>query len=167
MNTPSFNPLFSLKFLTSVPAWLLALSILLIGSLHCDARLGETVAELEARYGKPLGTQKPTLAAFERRIVYSFRGMKIAVEFIGGKAATESYKSDTKDPLSKADFEAALEVNKGTSSWELNKTYADGVAEWKRKDGQGEAVRYPDRGFFILSAEAAKHFDKVEKTRGF
>ena len=124
--------------------------VLMIGTAQsCFARLGETEAELEARYGKPERvTNKPADAApADKEIVYFKDGMVVFVRVFRGRSVCEIYCfSDGKGKsvpvetdIKKA--EALLQANAGGAVWEANAPGVHGMQLlWKRSDGQALAA---------------------------
>ena len=89
------------------------------------ARLGETEAELETRYGKPQSVKIPpeVPAPAEKSLCFVKEGVTVVVLVFRGRSASESYFFKDKDgaevpverDLRKA--EALLQANSGGGSW--------------------------------------------------
>jgi hypothetical protein len=96
-------------------AILLAASLIL--SVHqAHARLGETAAELEARYGHSIGQR---LERGEESRVYKYEDFSIKVTFLNGKSAQEIYiHQDRKTPLSEKEIQSFLDLNSMGKRWE-------------------------------------------------
>lgn len=132
----------------------------MIGSAQVSfARLGETEAELEARYGKPLQTDvKPKdVPGAEKRLHFSKKGINVTVYTFRGRSGREDYgftdgsgnPSPVRANIAKA--EALLEASAGDAQWQATAVppLFDGVIEllWARSDGRAKAnvfVAKPD-----------------------
>lgn len=118
-----------------------------------SARLGETEAQSQARYGAPapelLGpTDKPLLEG-AKEVLYSFEGWRIRAAFVNNVAARMEYvrlpENDALKPITEEQIKAILAAEKGTFAWreqkpktgykELNalKTLFEG-RQWERSD---------------------------------
>ena len=145
MSSPSFQ-----KFFTS--RWLLP-ALLISATVPLQARLGETEAQAQQRYGAPtpelIGpTDKPLLEG-AKEVAYNFQGWRVRAAFINGTTARIEYvhlpENNALKPISEAEIEAVLEGEKGKFSWkedkpklgnkDLNalKTMFDG-RKWERSD---------------------------------
>ena len=108
--------------------WLL--SALLFGAafpLH--ARLGETEAQSQQRYGAPTpeligATDKPLLEG-AKEVAYNFQGWRVRAAFINGTTARIEYvhlpENGVPKPIAEAEIEAILEGEKGKFSWKEDK----------------------------------------------
>jgi len=80
---------------------LLLLTLALLLAVNpLQARLGETVAEVEAKYGKPISVEKGYTNRESKRL-YKHDGYRITVKFLDGKSGNEEY---TKEDLTNVDF---------------------------------------------------------------
>jgi len=133
----------------------LCLTALLCGTVQ--ARLGETVAEISERYGKPLNTN-PTQGIFGlAESTYLFKGYSICVNFKDGKCVREQVTPKAKQELTEdACFELVKSV--GGLDWAWKK---EGDFFWKRDDG---ANAVGDKSHFIIESDRlAKHRDAYLK----
>lgn len=95
------------------------LSIIMAGALltlsNAHARLGETEAQIEARYGKPKTSERSRGSASR---AYIYRGFLVLVTFEGGVSRGEHYeKSPSALELFPADIGALLGANGGGGKW--------------------------------------------------
>jgi len=101
----------------------LALGIVIAVS-SCFARIGETKAEIEARYGKALSSSSgPGTPIF----LYRKSGMQIGVVFIKGKSAAEFYSRIDKHGLSENEIKLLLDANSFNGQW----VKSEGPSTWK------------------------------------
>jgi hypothetical protein len=139
----------------------------MIGSSQlCLAVLGETEAELEARYGKPFHERQPgnPLAEGDTELVFRKDGYAIVVYIWHGRSAREMYVfpdgkggallvSDVPEKVA-----ALLEANAQGSSFKPNPGASESelfLQAWDREDGKAYAqVRRADpRGLEIATAD--------------
>ncbi len=99
----------------------LALAILVAAAAAASARVGETKAEIEARYGASQ-VEGPKRGPAEQSLIYEKNGFLIGIQFVGGVSVCEH--AIRKDPatgrpadLLAADIAAFLDANKGDSTW--------------------------------------------------
>ena len=120
-------------------AWLLIVCATVGFAYSASARLGETVALVEMRYGKPVwehtashdGSTRTHQKMGEPSIVmkdYENSGFKIKVEYNNGISVKETYYRSTE--LDSAEIEALLQANSNGKKWTLEAT-----GRWKREDG--------------------------------
>ncbi len=117
------------------------------------ARIGETEAQSQTRYGAPAPelaapTDQPLLAG-AKEVIYHFQGWRVRVAFLDNVAARMEYlhlpENGALKPISDAEVTAILNAEKASYSWrerkpktgskELNalKTFFDGK-QWERSD---------------------------------
>jgi hypothetical protein len=101
----------------------LALLICFSISATAHARIGESIQQIESRYGS--GERVPHLMVFgapaEDEKVYLSNGMHIMVLFVGGKSVAKIFITSDKTPLSDADVSTFLNA-KEAGSWEKTKS---------------------------------------------
>jgi hypothetical protein len=146
---------------------ILPILALLLTALPTLARLGETKAECEARYGKPLGT-----TARSGNSIYLKGGHEIIIGFWNDKAIFLYFtklKPGTKDSdlpvgisnrveLSEAEMNVLLQANSGTFKWKPSES-EDADAAWDLSDGKGYA-EYVDRSLEIRYQPALEEWVK-------
>ena len=122
-------------------------------ALPLHARLGETEAQSQQRYGAPapelIGpTDKPLLAG-AKEVAYNFQGWRVRAAFVTGITARIEYvhlpENNVPKPVSEAEIEAVLDGEKGKFVWKEEKpktgnkgldalkTMFDG-RKWERSD---------------------------------
>ena len=87
--------------------------ITLILSSPVFARIGETVEQLNKRYGKPLESVRETLET--RR--YLFRGFTIVVGLENGVSQCEVYRKQDDSRMTESELHGLLQANSGPSEW--------------------------------------------------
>jgi len=147
------------------------LALSLLTALPSLARLGETKAECETRYGKPVGTTKSGNPRYLKG------GLEIVIAFAKDKAIT-LYIAKPKDgtteldlpivldsegrpELSKAEIDALLKANSAGSEWKLGTDDPFGDAYWNRADGKATASYASAK--MEISDKAALHKGAGEK----
>ncbi|MEO6994408.1 MAG: hypothetical protein ABI273_12310 [Lacunisphaera sp.] len=120
--------------------WIIGL-ILLASVIHANARLGETEAELTARFGPPAGRSKHIIVAqgkiFEMGPTFNFRqkDWSISCDLVDGKCMRISYSKQ--GDWSEDQIKLVLSANNQGATWtETSKpAIADLQRTWKRSDG--------------------------------
>src|SRR6266478_2182849 len=80
-----------------------------------DAALGESKAQLQARYGRPGESFR---IAGEDALEYRYKTFFVIVSFVGGKSAMETFVlQDGKTPLVAQEIEAFLNISFGSKRW--------------------------------------------------
>ena len=99
------------------------------------ARLGETEAQSQARYGAPVdgmlgGDEKPLIAgALEK--VYNFDGWRIRAAFVAGVTVRIQYvhiEGSAPKKLSEAETKVILDAEKGRFAWREERPKSAGIA---------------------------------------
>jgi hypothetical protein len=103
-----------------------------------QARVGETVKQVEARYGKPQRVLHEH-GSF-RELGYGYRGFMVGVSYVGGIVKSEGFARPDTPRLSEADVQQllALSLAPGTS-WKLVSDQK-GDRLWVRSDGKVVAL---------------------------
>ncbi len=94
------------------------------------ARIGETEAQVQARYGKPI----KTAARWELDLpgttkMYKNAGLTVIVTFIDGTSQREQYSKDLGSKLGLAEVETILAANAGNRAWSEIK-HGDPLHKW-------------------------------------
>ncbi len=126
-----------------------ALAILACSTGRCFARLGETEAELEKRYGKPWHKEdkpKDTRPA-DKKLFFTKSGTIVQVAVFDGRSVIELYvfkDSDRKDVAVRDEFEKAtalLDANAEGATWESKLPPGNHVLMyWDRSDDAAYAA---------------------------
>src|SRR2546423_13571321 len=132
---------------------LITITILALLATSAHARVGETVKQVEARYGKPqkVFIDRPDL----RKVGYGFRGFMIIVYFSGGVSKRESFgRPDVpKLPRETVNEILALSAREGTSWQPVSAEHGDQywVSSDKKViaqfDAPGNVLLVQDRSF--------------------
>ncbi len=110
---------------------------------RASARLWETEAQIEGRYGRPLPS------GFDRTYFYAFENLAILVQFSNGVSDEESYGLlDSKNALTEPEIRSILQANSNGSQWRQEKENS-----WSLDGSHGRA--YAD--FFANSQPAKLH----------
>jgi hypothetical protein len=150
------------------------LSILLILSafaFSASARIGETEAQIEKRYGKPDDTIK---SLWGKRCRYMFRGYFVFVDFERGASQSETYAKKDASVIMPTEVVALLNANSEGAAW-TNPDLVDGqYISHTKKAPRRVAIYNPiSRDLMITSKEfldrASTSIDAAtrEKMKGF
>jgi hypothetical protein len=104
---------------------LVVLLSFLFTATRASARLGETEAQSEARYGAPvdglIGPQEKPLLDGAKQLAYNFQGWRIRVAFLNGGAARLEYvhipDASGLKQITDPEAEAILDAEKGAYRW--------------------------------------------------
>ena len=123
----------------------------------CEARIGDTLEECEARYGEPIEVKEVNeryRGALSGRHLFEFDGLNISAQFDkDGRCVYVTYSNRVEEPraglrkLSREQCERLLKLNGAGQQWtprEGKSDVRDGehvkqttiVEAWERKDGQ-------------------------------
>jgi hypothetical protein len=155
------------------------LLLLLLTALPTFARLGETKAECEARYGKPI-----SIIAENNGAIYQKAGLTIVITFWKDKAARVSFSKDNPDhpgyeidgraPLTRVEQDTLLKANSGNSTWKKDEESDAKLVSWTRADDKAIAMYSADGNDLTFTDSAyadhlLKEMDKKEakKLEGF
>ena len=83
-----------------------------------QARLGESVARLEARYGAPVKFQNGSCTR-DFQCTYHHGGMTIVVDFLDETSQCESYSNEDGSPFKPEETQALMSVNGRGGKWTL------------------------------------------------
>ena len=114
------------------------------------ARIGDTVTQIEVRFGKPDHEVTPKKEG-RHHLAYLFKNYNVNVVFQDGLSAWEAYEMQEEGKpgaVPDAFFDAMLDENGGKAEFTVLKRSEDRV-EWRRKDGKITATRYSGGGFHI------------------
>jgi len=157
--------------------FLIGTFLLLITSLQ--ARLGETEAQIEARYGKPIDILPPDLDGTVIRKRYDKNFMQITVSYLSGKSAEEEIKHENaaSTPLTKNEIESLLAANTLGNKWvQVKGGERIGDYTWQLENGTATATCTAFVFIDITSKELEKAYEdkkskdeavKANSTQGF
>ncbi|MEY2564564.1 MAG: hypothetical protein QOH88_2757 [Verrucomicrobiota bacterium] len=111
------------------------------------ARIGDTVTQIEARFGKPDHEVAP-MKEGRQHLAYHFKTYNVNVVFRDGLSAWEAYEMQQGGAVPDAFFHAVLDENGGKAEFTVKRSN-NGQVEWQRKDGKITATRSSGGGFQI------------------
>ena len=139
---------------------------LMIGSAgRAMARLGETEAQVEARFGPAVSGDKEPRDGMLTKL-YTKSGVQVMVFFIAGKSAAEGYSKDNLEAFSETEVQTLLEANaQGKNTWEESKQTNFTKKIFLRSDAQAKAIdtRIGKNPNVLIASKA--WFDSANKTR--
>jgi hypothetical protein len=118
---------------------LLTLVTTLAAASAALARVGETRAQVQARYGLPDLIMDPDELG-NNQARYSFNEFTITIAFVNGRSERERYWKNGQKPLLDEEITLLLAANVGEgTTWKMEKKHL-----WKRSDGKMVAVFFGD-----------------------
>jgi hypothetical protein len=147
---------------------LLPILALLLTALPTFARLGETKAECEKRYGKPFKTLEDGIDIFKKAglditVIY-LKDTAARISFSKANPEASPFKLDQSLPLSEAERDTLLKANSGGSPWKEDLEAGADYLRWKRADKKAAAMYSPDsKVLTIYTSDYADHLDEEEK----
>jgi hypothetical protein len=115
-----------------------------------SSQIGDTVTQIEARFGKPDHEVTPKREG-RHHLAYRFKNYNVNVVFQDGLSAWEAYEMQEEGkavPVPDAFFDVVLDENGGKAEFTVLKRSEDRV-EWRRKDGKITVTRFSGGGFQI------------------
>ena len=143
-----------------IPRMILLTATLLLSLAHAQARIGETEAEITARYGngkRDEGYRGASIIPVASVMRYEKDGITIQVAFAGETSVAEAYWKTNGMGLSGTELGALLIANQGRASWSSTTTLGSRV-EYTRDD-QLETATY-DHNTQVLDLRAVKKSEK-------
>ena len=119
-------------------AFLRIAPLLLVAFIACpaQARLGETEAQAQVRYGAPVdgmvGADEKALLPGAVERVYNFEGWRVRSAFVGGVTVRIQYvhiENNAPKKLEEAQIKTLLEAEKGKFSWREARSKQAGYAQ--------------------------------------
>jgi hypothetical protein len=107
-------------------------TIALLGVSPLYARLGETPARIEARYGAPIKVENGKCSR-DFKCSYAHGGFTITVQFLDDKSECEDYSKDG-NPISEAQIQKLLEVNRRGGKWNRPEN-SNSTRTWRSDSG--------------------------------
>ncbi len=154
----NFSPSKSMtKSIASGPRLLGVLLFVLLFSHSAVARLSETEAEVQARYGYPVFIlPSPVEASLTK--CYLAGGYSIAVTYMKGRSVRETFAKADKSKLTEKDILSLLQGNTGGAVWIQQdlagqKNVPNGLLGWRTIDDQPRVALYDERtqAFFVTT----------------
>lgn len=144
----------------SVPPWLRRFALLFAFILlhgTATARIGETEAEVEARYGDPIFLLPSQENAGPTKC-YLSGGFSIAVTYVEGRSAREMLAKADKSEITEKEINRLLAANAAGSSWNAQqfagqKNVPDGLLGWRTDNEKPRVALYDERtqAFFVTT----------------
>jgi hypothetical protein len=136
----------------------LLLTLLLIITLTGPtwARLGETEAQLTARYGAKTGSGRASMPAAPDMLNFKKSGFEITVYLLNGVSAEEVITKSSADAIIDDEIETLLKVNGNGHDW----VEVPGMKAWKRDDDGARAWIGDDR--IVLTIASRQLIDANE-----
>jgi hypothetical protein len=112
----------------------LLLITLLVSPRNAQCRIGETLEECKARYGRPMEIKKDTA-------LFLKNGMTVSVHLASGKVDQITYyKTDPKDSKkticpSDAEVDILLQANAQDGQWKMEVSYRNHTMLWNKERG--------------------------------
>lgn len=135
--------------------------LLALAAGRADARVGETQAEVDKRYGPPFKRvkfQKP----IEKKFAYHFSGFVIEVSFIQDRSVMEVFERDDRGFISEEEIATFLKANAGSSTWRREES-SNTEREYRRVDGGGVArLNAYLTKFMVTASDSATPSDSVD-----
>lgn len=110
--------------------------LLLATAAH--ARVGETVEQVEARYGTPQRVLHER-GSF-RELGYGYRGLMVGVSYVAGISKSEGFARPGNSQLSDADVKAILALSLAPGTTWKRMPDQSGNSFWMRSDGKVVAL---------------------------
>jgi hypothetical protein len=143
---------------------LVALSAIALCTHNAPARLGESVEQIEQRYGKPIQEEETSSQISGRK--YKALGFVIAVMFFNGKSEAESFTKPTGEGIVETEIEAILKANGSGGEW----TRVDKIGSaktWKLGDSTlayfAPSIAPPT--FIVMTKEMGDYLRKLKIPR--
>ena len=136
----------------------LCLLLLLTASYTASARLGETQAEMEARYGKPSQNDGGMIAGGTRS-TYILKSTGIVAYFVDGKCESEQYYKLSGDAFTNDEIRRLLNNNSMGSKWRKEAVQGGMFQAWGLESREASA-RYFSRTLSITTRKGAEYFKR-------
>ena len=125
--------------------------ILLVCSRSLLARIGETEAQVMARYGESIG-DIPT-ETFGPVRGFALREYLVGVKFLNGISAMEMISRNDQAEIKPQEIDALLKKHGADVEWKVDKFEKPDWKRWRNQDGSLVAVYDSKRHFFVCKLE--------------
>ena len=115
-----------------------------------SARIGETEAEIAARYGTSLG-DIPT-QAFGKVRAFMSSGYVVGVAFVNGVSNMEMFSKTDQSDMTATQIKDLLKAN-GTDEWKAEETGKPNWRRWRREDEALVALYDAGRHFLYVNSK--------------
>jgi hypothetical protein len=150
---------------------ILCIALVVGAAWNCQAKLGETVKQIEVRYGAPINCSADEKDPREKFCIYNFQDNKISVTFLDAKCESETLVPvDAKKKFTDEECLALAKSLSGRTDWK--KDIDNGMTSyWHTEKSEVQMFRYrkptgPDQlgivNHAILEKRAADKKDKAK-----
>ena len=126
--------------------------ILLVCSRSLLARIGETEAQVMARYGQSIG-DIPT-ETFGPVRGFALREYLVGVKFLNGTSAMEMVSRNDQAEIKPQEIDALLKKHGADVEWKVDKFEKPDWKRWRTQDGSLVAVYNSKRHFLYVNSKA-------------
>ena len=126
--------------------------ILLVCSRSLLARIGETDAQVMARYGQSIG-DTPT-ETFGPVRGFALREYLVGVKFLNGTSAMEMVSRNDQAEIKPQEIDALLKKHGADVEWKVDKFEKPDWKRWRTQDGSLVAVYNSKRHFLYVNSKA-------------
>jgi hypothetical protein len=126
--------------------------ILLVCSRSLLARIGETEAQVMARYGQSIG-DIPT-ETFGPVRGFALREYLVGVKFLNGTSAMEMVSRNDQAEIKPQEIDALLKKHGADVEWKVDKFEKPDWKRWRTQDGSLVAVYDSKRHFLYVNSKA-------------
>ena len=142
-----------------LPAALVLLMLVVMGTIPARALLGDDFQTVAARYGKPVHAL--TRPDGSQPLIYDCEGFRIVVDFEDGRSVSEAFsRPRTLSPFPKETLQAFLDVHSAGRRWRETERIP-GQRGWQR---DGALALYDERSFRPTLIISSIHYTPVEAT---
>lgn len=125
---------------------------------QAEARLGETEAQIQSRYGNPIALLPLRAGDSGLTKCYSANGYIVSVTYVNGGSVREIFSKTDKSSLTEAEIESTLKANTGNSPWKAEELVSAkapivGIEKWRTND-KAQRIAFYDgqtRALFITT----------------
>ena len=125
--------------------------LLLVGSRSLLARIGETEAQVMARYGQSIG-DIPT-ETFGPVRGFALREYLVGVKFLDGTSAMEMVSRNDQAEIKPQEIDALLKKHGAEMEWKVDKFEKPDWKRWRTQDGSLVAVYDSKRHFLYVNSK--------------
>jgi len=126
--------------------------VLLVCSRSLLARIGETEAQIMARYGQSIG-DIPT-ETFGPVRGFALREYLVGVKFLNGTSAMEMVSRNDQAEIKPQEIDALLNKHGADVEWKVDKFEKPDWKRWRTQDGSLVAVYDSKRHFLYVNSKA-------------
>jgi len=126
--------------------------VLLVCSRSLLARIGETEAQIMARYGQSIG-DIPT-ETFGPVRGFALREYLVGVKFLNGTSAMEMVSRNDQAEIKPQEIDALLKKHGAEVEWKVDKFEKPDWKRWRTQDGSLVAVYDSKRHFLYVNSKA-------------